>query len=237
MNNKNKETKKKISITFTTIGLLLVIAIVASLIFQDNIKTISNDARLSIENHSKPKFAFDTAQFPDWATAGNVYVGANDTSDNKVEALVSAINISQCDTGSECSELVEKCRPHQGEGEYCEQLEQETAHNPCFVLAHYSKRTIDVGTARSDQLKRLSNLGTKPTEIGVKTLTMQTQEGERNYALYQLDTNNKDTSYRRGSAFGFITLKNGHVQVQSVCWQASQLDETLPILSAIRLEV
>ena len=66
---------------------------------------------------------------------------------------------------------------------------------------------------------------------------MRTQEGDKNYELYQFDTNNKDATYRQGSAFGFISLNDGHIEVRSICWQADQLDETLPVLSAIQLEV
>ena len=65
---------------------------------------------------------------------------------------------------------------------------------------------------------------------------MNTPEGDKEYQLHQYDTNNKDDTYKKGTALGFISLSNGHIEVRSTCWQASQLDDTLPVLRAIRLE-
>lgn len=234
MNNKNIKPKSKLRLILIIVGLVLVVGTITSFVFQDKIKTVVNDTRVSIENQGKPKFTFDTAKFPDWATNGNVYV---DTSDNKDDILVSSININQCDIGSNCNKLMEKCIPHKGSGEDCKQLEQKTVNAHCFVSAYYSKQAIDINTAKSDELKQWSGFGTAPTEIGVETLTMRTQEGDKNYELYQFDTNNKDATYRQGSAFGFISLNDGHIGIRSICWQADQLDETLPVLSATQLEV
>jgi hypothetical protein len=72
-----------------------------------------------LRNQGKPKFVFDTAKFPDWATAGNVYTNPDDiTGDgygNKDDLPTSGMNISQCVSGSNCNKLVEKCDPWQDE--------------------------------------------------------------------------------------------------------------------------
>ena len=241
MNNKNIKPRSKLCPTLIIVGLVLVVGTIASFVFQDKIKTVVNDARVSIENQGKPKFTFDAAKFPDWATTGNIFMNPDDITDDfqasKEDSSISGIIVNQCETGSNCNKLMEKCIPHKGIGEDCKQLEQKTVNANCFVSIYYSKQAIDINTAKSDELKQWSGFGTAPTEIGVETLTMRTQEGDKNYELYQFDTNNKDATYRQGSAFGFISLNDGHIEVRSICWQADQLDETLPVLSAIQLEV
>ena len=236
MSNKKRV---KLPIIFITISLLAILG-VTGLIFKDEIKTVTASLGLGVENQSKPTFAFNTSEFPDWATGGNVHTNPDDITDyggkSKDSISITSLNVSQCKTGSNCNELVKKCIPSQGSNESCKQLEQSTTNTPCFVSAYYNKQIIDVNKARDDELKQWAKYGTEPSDVGVKTLTISTPEGDKNYSLYQYDTNNTDASYKRGSAFGFVPLNSGHIEIRSVCWEASQLNETLPVLSAIRLE-
>lgn len=222
------------------VGLLAALGAIAGFIFQDQIKTASTNIGLSIENQNKPKFTFNTAEFPDWATVGNVYINPDDITDNggksKDDISISSLNVTQCKADSNCNKLVEKCVPHKGGGEDCKKLEQDTNDTHCSVSAYYKKQIINVDTAKDNELKQWHTFTIEPTEVDVKTLTMSTPEGDKYYKLYQYDTNNQDATYKRGSAFGFISLDSGHVEVRGVCNKASQLDETLPVLSAIRLE-
>lgn len=240
MNNKNQKTKKRLILTLTVIGILLAVGVVAGLIFRDTIKTVATDIQTNIENQGKPKFVFDTEKFPDWATNGNVYTDPDSITDygggDKDNVSVSGINIGQCKTGSSCGRLVEKCDPHDKNNTYCKQLADDTENTPCSVSAYYSEKNIDPSVAVGNELEKWSQFGTTPTEVSVKTLIMQTFDGEKDYQFYQYDTNNKDATYKRGSAFGFISLNKGHVEVRGVCWRADQLDTTLPILSSVRLE-
>ena len=222
MNNKN--TKSKLPTILIAVGLLLVVGVVASFIFQDKLKTIATN----IENSGKPNFILDTAKFPDWASTGNIY--------GEGTAPVTSFSAQQCAPGSECSNLVEGCRTMKGEGSQCEALNRHTKDG-CMVQLYYFKQAIDPKVAVSDELKEWSSFGTKPTKTGVKTLTMRTSEGDKEYQFYQYDTNNSDDMYKRGSAFGFVALKDGHIEVRGVCKEASQLDQTLPILNAVSLKV
>lgn len=232
MNTKNQKAKnKKISTIFIAIGLLLVVSATLGFMFQDKIKAAVTDVVASVENSNKPKFAFDGTKLPDWASSGNTYQDSDP---------ITTISVAQCTEGSNCSSLVEKCRVQVDKSnQSCQKLEQYTAKG-CDVHAYYSSGSINPDTAVKDQLKEWSSysdgFSLTPTEVGVKTLTMNTPEGDKEYQLHQYDTNNKDDTYKKGTALGFISLSNGHIEVRSTCWQASQLDDTLPVLRAMRLE-
>lgn len=219
----NKKAKSRLPIILITIGLLLAIGVVVGFSFKDKLKTTATD----IENRGKPSFTLDTAKFPDWASTGNFF--SNDT------LLTTSFSVQQCTPGSRCSTLVDECRSMEGKGDQCEALEQYT-EDGCMVQLYYFKRSIDPKVAVSDELKQWLSFGMKPTETGIKTLTMRTSEGDKEYQLYQYDTNNSDDIYKRGSAFGFIALNNGHIEVRSICKEASQLDQTLPILTSVSLK-
>lgn len=224
MNNKNKKTKSKRPTILISIGLVLVIGVIASFIFPDTLKTIASN----IENGGKSHFTFDTTEFPDWASTGNIY--------GEGTAPVTSFSAQQCSSGSRCSNLVEGCKTMRGEGGQCEALNRST-QDGCMVQLYYFKQSIDPKAAASDELNKWSRFGTNPTETGVKTLTMRTSEGDKEYQFYSYDTNNSDDTYKRGSAFGFVSLKDGHIEVRSVCKEANQLDQTLPILNAVSLNV
>ena len=244
MNNKNKKTKKsKLPLILTVVGLLLVVGATAGFIFQDKIKTVANDVKVSIENQGKPKFTFDTAKFPDWATAGNVYTNSGDITDdfigNKDDLPISGINVSQCENGSNCNKLVKKCEPWSDDKADCKALAKSTTNTHCFVMAFYNERKIDPEEEVTKYIDHNKSFGSMIIqEAGIKTLTMDTPEGEKEYKLHYYDYQNKGSdTIKRGNAIGYISLTDGHIDVRSVCSETNQLDETLPVLSAIRLEV
>ncbi len=223
MSTKNQKSKSKKLSIIITIGLLLVAGIVLGLVFQDKIKADTDTA-----TSNKPRFVFDAARFPDWASTGNTQ---QDTD------TIAVIGATQCTEGSGCSSLVEECRANIDKNDQsCQKLEQYTAGG-CMVSAHYLSGTINPDTVVKDELEKWSSFGNMPEEVGVKSLSMNTPDGDKTYRFYQYDTNNTQGKYKRGSAFGFIPLNSGYIEVRSVCWEASQLENALPILNAIRLEV
>ncbi len=232
MNTKNQKAKnKKLPTILIAVGLLLAVSATLGFVFQDKIKAVTADIVANIENSNKPKFAFDNAKLSDWASSGNTHQSSDP---------ITTISATQCTEGSNCSNLVEKCRVQVDKSnQSCQKLEQYTAKG-CMVHAYYSSGSVNPEIAVKDQMKAWSGYGggfsLTPTEVGVKTLTMTTPEGDKEYQLHQYDTNNKDDTYKKGTALGFISLSDGHIEVRATCWKASQLDDTLPVLSAMRLE-
>lgn len=243
MNNKNQKTKKRLPLTLTIIGILLVVGIVAGLIFRDTIKTVATDIQTNIENQGKPKFIFDTEKHPDWATAGNVFTNLDITDDfqgSKEDLPISGIIVNQCTTGSNCNTLVDKCKPqNNGNSKDCKQLAKYTTDTHCFVSLFYNERNVDPEQEVAKYIEHNNSFGSMTiTEAGVKNLTMNTPDGNKEYKLHYYNYENKSAeTIKKGNAIGYISLTNGHIDIRSVCSETNQLDETLPILSAIRLEV
>ena len=243
MNNKNKKTKNRLPFILTVVGLLLVVSVVAGFIFQDKIKTVATDIKTNIENQGKPKFIFDTSKYPDWATAGNVYTNPNDITDDyigsKDDLPISGINVNQCENGSNCNKLVKKCEPWNDNKPSCKELAQSTTNTHCFVMAFYNERKVDPDKEVAKYIDHNKSFGSMVIqEVGVKTLTMDTPEGNKEYKLHYYDYVNKGgDTIKHGNAIGYISLANGHIDIRSICSETNQLDETLPILSAIRLAV
>lgn len=243
MNNKNKKTKKKLVALLLSIGVIIAV-IVVGFIFQDTFKTVATDVKTSIENQGKPKFVFDTAKFPDWATAGNVYTNPDDVTDDfqgsKDDLPISGIIVSQCKTGSNCNTLVGKCKPQDnGVSEDCRRLAEYTTDSHCFVSLSYYERKVDPEQEVAKYIEHNNSFGSMTiTEAGVKSLTMDTPDGNKEYTLHYYDYESKTgDTIKRGNAIGYVALTSGYIDVRSVCTEASQLDETLPILSAIQLKI
>ena len=225
----------KLPITLVVIGLVLALGAAGYFIFHDKIEASATDIKADIDHSGDPSFAFDNAKFPDWASAGNVWSDAADGAEN--DAPIATISVAQCTPNSHCGELVEKCRPNKGKGSACGQLQRDTADG-CNIHLSYMKHSINPDMALADEVKQQTsfNDGTAMREVGVKTVQIDTPEGTKQYQLHEYDvTHGTDTTYKRGDALGFVSLTDGHVEVQIVCNAASQLDETLPVLSATRL--
>lgn len=243
MNPKNKKSNKKIRIVVASLSLVLLAGVVVGVIFQDKIKSVASDVSTSIENQGKPRFAFDTAKFPDWATAGNAYTDPNDITDDgqgsKDDLPISGIIVNQCENGSSCSNLVKQCEPYADSKPSCKKLAQSTMNTHCFVSAFYNERKVEPEQEVAKYIEHNKSFGTMVIqEAGVKTLTMNTPDGSKEYTLHYYDYQNKSgETIKHGNAIGYISLTNGHIDIRSVCSETNQLNETLPILSAIRLEV
>ncbi len=224
------------------VGVLLLFGLIFSLIFQDTLKTVANGVKTSIENQGKPKFTFDTEEFPDWSTVGNVYTNPDDITDDfqgsKDDLPIAGMNVNQCKSGSNCSKLVEQCEPWSETKPACKKLAQSTINTNCFVSVFYNERKVNPDQEVEKFINHVKSFGTMTIqEVGVKTLTMHTPEGNKEYILYNYEYKNKGgDTIKQGHAIGYISLTNGHIDVRSICTEASQVDETIPVLSAIRLE-
>lgn len=242
MSNKNKKHTSRLKITLILIGVVLAVGAIVALIFQNTIKTAVADIQTDLRNQGKPKFVFDTANFPDWATAGNVYTNPDDITDdgygNKEDLPISGINIQQCKSGSNCYNLVDACKQRRDDKAECKTLAEYTMNTHCFVSLFYNERTIDPEKEVAQYIKKQTSFGDYMTaqEAGTKTLTMNTPEGDKEYTLHYYDYQNKGgDTIKHGNAIGYIALASGHIDIRSVCSEVSQLDETLQILSAVSL--
>ena len=241
MDTKNKHAKnKKLPIVLAMAVVILLAGVVAGFIFKDEIKAIATDVVSSIENKDKPKFTFNTNEFPDWVTSGNTF-----HNDNQDGSQHTAMLIDQCQAGSDCSSLMDdslkadKCETTSKQ--QCEKLQLATDAGACMVHLYHFNYTIKPDEAITDYLNsntEFEKAGFKVTtsEIDVKTLSMNTPEGDKTYKLHQYNSDNKSGDYKSGVSLGYIPLKNSHIEIKGICDNSDQLDEVLPILNAVRLE-
>lgn len=205
------------------LALVVVAGVIGGIFFRDKFNVATT--------HREPTFTFAAASFPDWATAGNIYnpPGTVDAEGNKVP--VASIIVSQCKPGSNCSRLVEVCR----HGEQCDTLQRLSADG-CFVSVAYTPgNSLDPEVMVAERIKRDTNFdGVSAREVGVREAKMMTSSGVKNYRIHLFDIDQAGDEYKRGNAFGYLSLEGGYVEVQSVCQEASQLGETLPALQAIQ---
>lgn len=214
--------RKKLPIVFVLAGILLIACGGAAFIFRDSINSVVRDIKQNNENAGKPKFVFDTAKQSGWWTTGNNWPNPDDADDGVSEDVtlpIAAISIHQCKVANKCKDP-----------------EKDTMGAHCFVMAFYQMGTIDSQTAIANTIEQNKKWGTDIQEVGVKTLSMNTPEGNKEYQFYQYDYKSKDGSgFKKGNAQGYISLSDGYIDIRSICDEASQLDETSPALEAIRL--
>lgn len=196
MNSKNIKPRNKLHLILVTVGLLVAIGIIGGFVFQDKIKTAVNDVKVSVENQGKPKFTFDTAKFPDWATAGNIFTNPDDISDDfqgsRADLPISGITISQCENGSNCNKLVEGCEPWSDDKADCKALAKSTTNTHCFVMAFYNERKIDPEKEVAKYIEHNKSFDSMTiTAAGVRGLTMDTPDGRKEYKLHYYDYENK----------------------------------------------
>ena len=167
-------------------------------------------------------FVYDTAKTPGWWTSGNNYPDPSTADSNTPKDAkwpVVDISLHQCKITTKCSNP-----------------EQDTAGAHCFVSTFYMDGTIEPDKAIADMVSQNKGWGTTVTEVGSKTLTMSTPDGDKSYVLHQFDYNtNGGETIKRGNAQGYIPLGSGYIDIRAVCDEASQLDEATPALNAISL--
>lgn len=237
MSAKNRYAKNRnLHLILVIVGAILVIGAIAVVAFKGGLIKFPGLLAGDIENSNKPRFAFNTEEFPDWVTSGNTW-----HSEPGKDSTSATMVISQCELGSNCSELVDdqlledKCTSTSKL--QCEKLQQQIDAGVCMVHLYYFNHTINPDEAIADFLKPIAGFEVDKHEVGVKTLSMSTPEGNKMYSLHQYNSDNKSGGYKSGVSIGYIPLSSGHVEVQGICDEADQLGEVLPVLSSVRLEV
>lgn len=236
MDAKNKHSKNKKLPLLLVAGVLVLVGVITGFVFQENIRAIATDITASVQDRDKPKFALDTAEFSDWVTSGNTYHdGEQDGSQT------TAMLVSQCEPDSHCSDLMDdslmadKCETTSKQ--QCEKLQQATDAGACMVHFYHYNHPISPNEAISDFLKPTPGFEVDIREVDVETLNMSTPEGDKAYQLHQYNSDNKSGDYKSGVSLGYIPLKDSHIEIRGICDTSDQLDEVLPILNAVRLEV
>lgn len=223
MQESHERKNKKLPIFFLVIISAVVIIVGIGFLLQGRIQTVIANIETNLENRGKAAFTVDSAKLSGWWTAGNTWPNAKDFTGDQSEKdnlPVASISIHQCKLASQC-----------------EDPEKDTLGGHCFVMLSYQNQSINPETAVAEKIKYSGSFGDMTIrEVGVKTLTMNTPEGDMEYQLHEYDYESKGgNAILRGNALGYVSLSDGHIQVQSVCADASQLGETLPVLQAVDL--
>lgn len=213
---KNKKLYKGVVIT----GIILIAAGIAGLFFQNEIKAAIMGKTVGVSSEDKPRFVFDSAKVSGWWTAGNRWpdpAGVDTSMGPDIQLPVADISVHQCKVASKCEDF------------------QKDGGGHCFVAASYMTGTIDPEKKMAETVAQNEEWGMEITDVGTKNLVMATSDGDKEYALYQYDYNNKGSDkIMRGNGQGYVLLKDGYIDVRSVCSESSQLEEAISALGAIR---
>ncbi|MBI3889768.1 hypothetical protein HY312_04340 [Candidatus Saccharibacteria bacterium] len=206
----------------TVFAVLLVVLTVGGMSVYTLFKTNTTVGEADRINKNTPMFVFDKSTMPGWYSGGNNWVDASSfTGDQaaKDDLPVADISLHQCKDLKKCDSS------------------KDMIGGNCFAMLSYRKYPVEPEAAVSKKLKNNTQFGDMVVrEVGVKKLSLRTSEGDRRYDLHQYDYEAKgDNSMMRGNALGFVSLGDAHVEVQTVCTEASQLDDALPVLSSVSL--
>ncbi len=164
-----------------------------------------------------PRFVFDSKQASGWWTSGSI--------DPRTQKLTG----SQSDGSDVPFASIGIYQGKQGES------------GDCSILLNYW------GGRSKDLAKVLSDLETR-TVYGSSTLllkalestplTMKVSNSDQYYQLHQYDlTGSSSDSLQRGIEFGVIKTATGYIDIRGNCKTADELTITLPVLSAVSLEL
>jgi len=196
------------NVVLTVAGILLAIVIIVGLYL-----IWSTAQKPGATEAQKPSFVFTAANAPGWWTGGNNWPDATQYEGNQADLSIATMNIMQ-----------------------------GTKDTPgdCFVLFSYKKGTVDVQTVLEDRKAGLI-MGSEETssveQIGSRTQTMRTPEGEKEYTLYQYNLIAPESQQvQRGNEFGYVALSDSYIELWGVCPTADELAVTLDGISAVILQ-
>lgn len=208
--------------------LLVILAVilvgVGGIAYKMHKKSETSDSKPSQQTIAKPQFVFDNQELPNWWTAGN-----------------RSPSIDQITEGPEMSEqdlpIADMSIHHCKDSQSCSNAGMDVAEDNCFVMLFAGNGSIDPVKAVERKMKENQSFGDMIIEeVGVKTLSINTPEGQKSYQLHQYQYTNKGHGATlKGNALGYVSLDKTHIQIQSVCAEANQLDGTLPVLEAVTL--
>lgn len=204
------------------IGVLLVVAAGLGLVFREKVQTVVADIATKIEHQGKPGFAFEAQGVPDWWSSGNAWISASDIEPGTMgvdELPIASISVHECSAGSGC-----------------EEPERDVVGGECFAMAFYKSSLVDPTVAVASKMDEVRGFGTVVEELAVEELSITTPGGVVKYELHMHGMDNRSSeTVMRGSAIGFIALEDGHIEVQGICQEASQLYKVIPVLESIAL--
>lgn len=220
MYRRNKKSQKKHIVTFVVVGVLVSAAIIGCLVLYSRPKVASVNAKAPATNQGRPKFVFDTVKTPGWLTLGNNWPDASAADPAyRNEVPVSDISVHQCKAMSHCASL-----------------DTDVIGGNCFVMASYNKGAENLDKKLADTIEQNRKFGTTIEEVGVKMLKISTYEGEKDYQLHLYDYQSKGgEALLRGNALGYVPLSDGYIDMRAVCAEASQLEQSIPTIQALRL--
>ncbi len=208
---------KKLSINKKTV-LVIVVAILVLTAGVPLFFWLQKPTKDQSNTEPRPAFTFNTTQAPGWYTGGNNWVNPDDfTGDQMRKDELPKADMSV----------------HQGSNE------QDIINGHCFTMAAYFDKSINVEDERKRKLtSTTADDGRIVTEVGVSNLKLATYEGVKDFQLHKYDISGPAAKdLQRGMADGYVQLSNGYVNIQSICQESAQLDETLPVFAATSLEM
>jgi hypothetical protein len=103
--------------------------------------------------------------------------------------------------------------------------------NDCFVSTEYHNSTIDAAAKLQSHIDMLRQ-GSSVTEIGSKSLTLNTSTGKMQYELHQYHV--VGDGLLGGEEFAYVPLSKGYLKIQGYCDTPEQLAATIPALEAVK---
>lgn len=224
MNYRKRNFKnKKIILGVSLSVFLAILAVGGGYVTYSKLKATVSDDKATSLNKDTPSFVFNNYKSIGWYTGGNNWPDINDFTGDQVSAdelPIADISIHQCKEAGECNGS------------------EDMIGGRCFVMLALKARSADPNVALAEKINSNNKSGDiTMKEVGIKTLSINTPEGDKSYDLHQYDYITKNSSpIMRGNSIGFVALSNSHIEVQAVCEEAGQLDQTLSVLDSVRLK-
>ncbi len=161
-----------------------------------------------------PVLAFDASKAPGWWATKNYNTQASVTEDYEgtepIDKLpVATINVFKGQ-----------------EGEYA---------TACFVMFAYYDYAVDVDQLKKDKENGYSK-DMSGKNIGEDTASVDVLGEAKSFTLTKYEFIGPDSeNAMKGMSYGWVGLDKGHISVSGVCPTGAELDETLPMISAVSL--
>lgn len=110
---------------------------------------------------------------------------------------------------------------------------------PCFTSTEYYDGTVDMPAQLKKSQQDMAAGGYVVTALGVKTLTIQTQSGARQYDMHlsRVTTTAGSGKIMGGHAIGYVQLRSGYLKIYGNCNTAEELPRVFPALEAISIRM
>lgn len=195
------------------IVVLLVIIVGALLVFNNPFSTTLKKA-VGITS-SVPTFAFNEQDASGWWAADNYNSKENVTKDYKGDTPKDKLSVASRNIFQS----------------------KDTKVDSCFVMYAYYDYSVDTDAllkTKEDYSADSSNLTLN--KIGTQTLSINTPEGPKSYALHEYAFTGPDSKQmQRGMSLGYVHLSNGYISINGVCPEGDQIASTVLGMKSISL--